>query len=178
VEFFVGIPDSEVLKLLNFFTFLPQDVIEAAIREHNQAPEKRIAQHLLAREFVELVHGPEEAQAAYEQHTSRSRTSTHSDTGILPSDLKLPPNQVIGESFAVLLKAAGLAESKAQAMRLIDSGGAYVNRGPLKGVVKIENKTQRVETDDLLASDRSERVYLMLRVGKWKSRTIEIEPNR
>lgn len=124
---------------------------------------------------MELVHGPEEAQAAYNQHTSRSSAYTHPDAGILPSDLKLPSDQVVGEPFAALLKTAGLAESKAQAMRLIESGGAYVNRGPPKGLVKIEEKNQKVGADDLLIPDKSDKVYLMLRVGKWKSRTIEIE---
>ena len=68
--FFVGTPDADVEKLLKLFTFLPLADIQTTMAEHNQAPEKRKAQHLLASEFVELIHGAEEAREAASQHSA------------------------------------------------------------------------------------------------------------
>lgn len=68
--YFVGTPDTDVERLLKLLTFLPMSTIEATMAEHNQAPEKRKAQHLLASEFVELVHGPKEALEASKQHAA------------------------------------------------------------------------------------------------------------
>lgn len=68
--YLVGTPDTDVEKLLKLLTFLPLETIEKTLVEHNEAPEKRKAQHLLASEFVELVHGPEEAKEVSKQHTA------------------------------------------------------------------------------------------------------------
>lgn len=68
--YFVGTPDADVERLLKLFTFLPLSTIESTMAEHRQAPEKRKAQHLLASEFVELVHGPKEALDASKQHAA------------------------------------------------------------------------------------------------------------
>lgn len=38
------------------------------MEKHRQDPSKRVAQHMLAREFVELIHGPEASQNAEAEH--------------------------------------------------------------------------------------------------------------
>ena len=165
LQFFVGLPDSEVEKLLNFFTFLPQSTIRSTIQEHMKAPEKRIAQHLLAREFVELVHGVEEGEAAQKSHLNRSSVSDDS--------ISLPASSVIGSDFATLFKMAGLAESKSKATRLISSGGAYCI--PSAGqAVKLDERAI-VQREHLAIGDKTEGSVLILRAGKWKTRTIVVQ---
>jgi tyrosyl-tRNA synthetase len=96
--------------------------------EHTTSPEKRIAQHRLAREVVELVHSPEQASKAELQHTmmfSRSRPKLEDVLKHQP-DIILPISQVVGHHFSSLLCAIGLATSKSEGARLIKSGGAYV----------------------------------------------------
>ena len=55
-------------RYLKLFTFLPLDRIRTVMDEHHLAPERRSAQHVLAQEFVELVHGKDEAKQASTQH--------------------------------------------------------------------------------------------------------------
>lgn len=67
-KFFLGTSDTDVGRYLKLFTFMPIEQIDTLVEEHMQAASQRKAQHTLAREFVELVHGEEEAKNAESQH--------------------------------------------------------------------------------------------------------------
>ncbi|XTI84198.1 tyrosyl-tRNA synthetase-like protein [Cenococcum geophilum] len=67
-QFFLRSSDSDVERYLKLFTFLPLEHIELVMQSHIQDPSKRAAQHLLAREFVELAHGAQAAKNAEMQH--------------------------------------------------------------------------------------------------------------
>ena len=56
-QYFIRQPDSNVEKLLNYFTFLPQTEINDIIRSHKKQPEKREAQIKIAELITKLVHG-------------------------------------------------------------------------------------------------------------------------
>ncbi|KAL1965888.1 hypothetical protein VTN77DRAFT_5021 [Rasamsonia byssochlamydoides] len=81
-QFWVRTPDADVERYLKMFTFLPLPEIAKIMEEQNKDPSKRVAQHRLAREFVEIVHGPLEAEAAELQHRQlfRPRSSTAAPT--------------------------------------------------------------------------------------------------
>lgn len=68
LEFFLRSADADVEKYLRLLTFLPIPEIQQVMKAHHQDQSKRIAQHTLAREFVELVHGQAEAEKAEQQH--------------------------------------------------------------------------------------------------------------
>jgi tyrosyl-tRNA synthetase len=76
------------------FTFLPLPEIAKIMEEQNQDPSKRVAQHVLAREFVEIVHGPLEAEAAELQHRQlfRPRSSTAEPSPAPVNARSLPEN--------------------------------------------------------------------------------------
>lgn len=67
-KFFVRTSDADVPRYLRLFTFLPTLQIDKIVEEHMSSPEKRIAQHKLAYEVLEIVHGRTEAYRAAEQH--------------------------------------------------------------------------------------------------------------
>jgi tyrosyl-tRNA synthetase len=62
--------DEEVARYLRLFTFLPLPDIDLVMNKHMQDPSKRIAQHLLAKEFVSLVHSPLAAKNAEADHNN------------------------------------------------------------------------------------------------------------
>ncbi|OJD33731.1 tyrosyl-trna synthetase [Diplodia corticola] len=66
--FLVRTSDADVERYLKLFTFLPLSTIKKVVQEHELDPSKRLAQHLLAREFVDLVHGEAAAEATAAQH--------------------------------------------------------------------------------------------------------------
>ena len=81
-QFFVRTPDNVVESYLKMFTFLPVSEIAKIMEEQNKDPSTRVAQHALAAEFVELIHGKEEADAVALQHRQlfRPRSSTAEPT--------------------------------------------------------------------------------------------------
>jgi tyrosyl-tRNA synthetase len=67
-QYFLRTADADVERYLKLFTFLPLSSIALLISQQNQDPSKRLAQHILAREIVELAHGAAEAKKAEAAH--------------------------------------------------------------------------------------------------------------
>lgn len=184
VKFFVSQPDADVERLLKFFTFLPLLSIQETMEEHIQHPEKRVAQHKLAREFVELVHGSKEADSAERQHRFLFSQAPPKLEDILKNepDVRLPISKVLDSPFSFALKRAGLAGSKSVGARLIKKGGAYVllsssTEAPEKElafapVVSLDNHL--VKKHHLLSMPGSNRKLLILRSGKRKVCVVEL----
>ena len=63
-QYLINSDDSKVLEYLKVFTFLSREQIEEVYAQHQQAPEKRIAQKTLAWEIVKDLHGKAEADNA------------------------------------------------------------------------------------------------------------------
>ncbi|KAF9888784.1 tyrosyl-tRNA synthetase [Aspergillus nanangensis] len=85
-QFFVRTPDDAVERYLKMFTFVPLPEIAQIVERQNEDPSQRVAQHLLAYEFVELIHGKDEAEAVARQHRQlfRPRSSTAEPTPLGP----------------------------------------------------------------------------------------------
>src|SRR5271156_1332680 len=58
-QYFLRTFDDHAEQYLNIFTLLPLEKIEEIMREHVKAPEKRLAQRILAQEVITLVHHAE-----------------------------------------------------------------------------------------------------------------------
>jgi tyrosyl-tRNA synthetase len=91
-QFFVRTPDDVVERYLKLFTFIPLPEIATIMEEQNKDPSKRVAQHALAFDFVELIHGKAEADAVALQHRQlfRPRSSTAAPSPLTKSSA--PPS--------------------------------------------------------------------------------------
>ncbi|KAF2030318.1 tyrosyl-tRNA synthetase-like protein [Setomelanomma holmii] len=67
-QYFLRTADDDVERYLKLFTFLTIEDIRLLMGQQRRDESKRLAQHILAREIVELVHGAAEAQKAEEAH--------------------------------------------------------------------------------------------------------------
>jgi tyrosyl-tRNA synthetase len=132
-QFWLNTDDRDVVRHLKFFTFLGRDEIEALARATTEHPERREAQRALARAVTALVHGEdhvERAERAAEVLFSNDIAGANVDDVLMvfedaPStELALPPD---GIALTELLATVKLASSKSEAMRLLKSGGVYVN---------------------------------------------------
>ncbi|KAI5262659.1 tyrosyl-tRNA synthetase [Aureobasidium subglaciale] len=182
--FLVGSADADVERYLKLFTFLPLDQISRVMAEHQADPSQRKAQHLLAREVVDLVHGPEEAENTQKRHTFSRRPNLQTlqaEAENSKEDLNrlyLPHSLVHSKAPARILYHAGLAKSNSDGIRMVNSGGVYIGSQseekeptsdgelkfrPLKGV------TASTVTEMIAKSN-----VLVLRAGKWNVKLIEI----
>ncbi len=65
-QFWLGVADSEVEKLLKTFTFIEAETLSSLLNEHHQAPHLRIAQKYLAEDITKRVHSAHDLQMAIE----------------------------------------------------------------------------------------------------------------
>jgi tyrosyl-tRNA synthetase len=132
-QFWLNTDDRDVVRYLKFFTFLGREEIDALARATTEHPERRDAQRALARAVTALVHGEEHvlrAERAAQVLFSDDIAGANVEDVLMvfedaPStELALPPD---GIALTELLAAVKLASSKSEAMRLLKSGGVYVN---------------------------------------------------
>jgi tyrosyl-tRNA synthetase len=195
--FFMRQSDADVGRYLRLFTFLPIEEIDTVMEAHMEAPEQRKAQHLLAREFVELVHGAEEAKAAETQHRLLFSKPSSTPTTILEEDgngqkkpavitlnnapkanIKLPASLIYNKSIGRILYAAGLADSSSEGHRLVEASSVYIGAMPGQKLAMsdaalsftpIKNWTNDV-TANFLVDDK----VMILRRGKHNIRIVEL----
>lgn len=140
---------------------------------HAADPGKRLAQHLLASEVLELVHGRETAELTRAQHQAM-RNPTSGVGGQLQGERTiLPKSLVAGASFTRILWHAGITGTKSEAARLIKSGGVYVasGSGAQDSELKFTQiKDQKPEDIESFLNDG----LIVLRTGKWKVRIVEV----
>ncbi len=135
-QFWLNTDDKDSVRYLKYFTFLDETTVTALERATAGAPERREAQRVLAREATRLVHG----QALLERAERTSAVLFGEDIATLPmADLLdvfgdapstlVPKAEAAGDGLALLdlVVRAGLAPSKGEARRLVQSGGVYVN---------------------------------------------------
>ncbi|KAF7846102.1 hypothetical protein BT93_L5252, partial [Corymbia citriodora subsp. variegata] len=172
--------DDDVERYLKLFTFLPITAIETIMTEHKMNPGQRKAQHLLAGEVIQLVHGAEEAEQARAEHQAMRSPTVNSLTQQSTSDeaanetiVKLPKSLVHDTPLARILYHAGIAATKSEGARLIAKGGIYVaSISPQE-----DDKLIFTAVKNLTSSDVESLIIdgrLMLRLGKWKVRVIEV----
>jgi tyrosyl-tRNA synthetase len=155
--------DRQVHEFLAKFTLLPLAEIDAAVAEHERAPEKRSAQRLLAREVTRLVHGERAVEAA-EQASAVLFGGSLDDVG--PDALELVAREVptaplpddealaAGVDLLGLLVETGLASSRSDARRSVEQNAVAVN-GEKVGL------DRTIGSSDLRHGD-----YVVLRKGK------------
>jgi tyrosyl-tRNA synthetase len=130
-QFWINADDQGVEDYLKVFTEMDKPEVEKIMSGHAEAPEKRLAQTSLAREITSLVHGKEEMLLAEEVtlYLTGRQSIAHADEESLPRlrqeipSVKSPGN---GSIIEVLVKA-GLASSKTEAKRLLQSNAVSVN---------------------------------------------------
>lgn len=63
-QFLINTEDETVIDYLKKLTFLTKEEIEKIEKEHNESPEKRTAQKILAKEIITFIHGEDEYNKA------------------------------------------------------------------------------------------------------------------
>ena len=161
-QFWLNSADAEVVAYLRYFTFLPPEEIDALARLTTEAPEKREAQRVLAREVTRIVH----AEAGLAEAEATTADFFHGDVARLSERqlgeaLRGAPSSVLpasGDAVAVvdLLLASGLASSKRAARELISQGAIQLNGQPVRDPAKAL----------VPATEALHGRYLVLRKGK------------
>jgi tyrosyl-tRNA synthetase len=166
-QYWLDTDDRDVGVYLRWFTLFDQGRISQLEAEHAAAPERRIAQHALARDVTEVTHGRGAAErVARVSHILFGADPTTADAQTL-ADLaaEIPaapwPEGDTAVDIVALLLAAGSAASRGEARRLVEQGGVNVNGAVVRDAAAV------FSADDLLAGR-----YLLVRRGKRDQRIL------
>lgn len=140
-QFWLNQPDESVEYLIKIYTFYDKETIEDVLKQHANAPEKRIAQRALARGVTEVVHGRENAEAIEALIETLFNKDTDF-TGFSEDELKefgeFLPTTKKGRMLVDLMVENGLAESKKKAREFISQGAITINGEKVKDDVKVD----------------------------------------
>lgn len=158
-QYILNFEDSMVEEYLKKFTFLSKEEIESIMSEHNQSPEKRIAQKRLAKEVLDFIHGED----AYEKAVKISES-------LFSGNIKELSAKEIEDAFKGIepfvakeanlvdfLVEFGICSSKREAREFISNGSISVNGDK---VIDLEFQITK--------SDSIEQKYVVIRRGKKK----------
>ncbi|MDC3412674.1 tyrosine--tRNA ligase [Aquibacillus sp. 3ASR75-11] len=160
-QFWINTDDRDVIKFIQYFTFLELEEIEELVKEVEISPEKRTAQTRLAEEMTKMVHGEESLKQA--QRITRALFS--GDVKELTAQeveqgFKDVPSHIVSKEemkLVELLVEAKITSSKRQAREDIQNGAIYING---------ERKTD--VSYAVSAADRIDNQFTIIRRGKKK----------
>ncbi|HEL1762142.1 tyrosine--tRNA ligase [Streptococcus suis] len=131
-QFWLNVMDDDAVRFLKIFTFLSLDEIAEIEKQFDAARHERLAQKILAREVVTLVHGEE----AYKQALNITEqlfagNIKNLSAKELKQGLSNVPNYAVQAednlNIVELLVTSGIVNSKRQAREDVANGAIYVN---------------------------------------------------
>jgi tyrosyl-tRNA synthetase len=163
-QFWIRTDDRDVIRYLQYFTFLPREEVETLQQQHQQKPEARAAHKALAKAVTDLIHGPNATAEAIRASEILFGGGLEGISEATFQDIihEAPSKEVSrsslegnGAPLLEVLVQAGLCPSKGQARKDVEGGGIYLNNAREESFQKL------VTTTDLLFGR-----YLLLRKGK------------
>jgi tyrosyl-tRNA synthetase len=154
-QYWINVEDSNIINLLMRYTSLPYEKIMDYSKL--QGRDINIAKELLAFEATKIVHGSIEAELA-KQKSKKLFSSDNNLDDLSGIDYVFTNASVFLSDLIYELK---LLSSKAEAKRLIQGGGVYINN------TKIENISYTLNKKELAS-------YFILKIGKKKKYKINI----
>lgn len=168
-QFWLNVPDSDVIRLLKVFTFESRERIEELERKVREHPEQREAQKVLADSLCDFVHGPEATADAKRAAAALFSGSTEglSPEQVLAMYADAPSSQISRDQMEqmdlISLLATTVAKSKGEARRLVQGGGIYVDN-------------ERVAQDSVMVRDTgiATKGFIVIRSGKKNYHVVRI----
>ncbi len=164
-QYWINVADEDVGRCLRYLTELDQEAIAQLDASRAEAPHLRESQKKLAEELTRVVHG--ESGLAAARHATEiffgAEIEDLDDQALADIFADVPSSQLpkarLEEGLPLIdaLVEAGLCQSKGEARRTIQQGGAYVNN------------VRRTDLETTLrSSDLASESMLVLRKGKKK----------
>ncbi len=124
-QYWINTDDRDVERFLALFTFLPMDEVRqlGAL----EGAEINEAKRVLAFETTQLLHGETAANEAKEGSENIRKAGAGGDLSSVPSSTISSAELENGIPVLDLFAQTGLAQSKGEARRLVQQGGAYLN---------------------------------------------------
>ena len=129
-QFWLNTADDDAIRYLKKFTFLALDEIERIAAQMKLAPQERAAQHRLAEELTTLIHSSQATADAIRVSTALFNQEYDSLTveEVKAGFQELATITISSMNIVDVLVETGLASSKSEARRFVESGGITLNQ--------------------------------------------------
>lgn len=166
-QFWLNTSDEDAAKYIKIFTFLSQDEVEELSRQQQENPHLRPLQRRLAQEVTSLVHSEKDvrlaedaAQILFGNGTEKSLSELDEETLLAVLDgvpqFALDRQTVFQTPLLELLSTlTNIFPSKAEARRMIQSGGVALNK------VKLSDPQFVAQAENCISGK-----YLLIQRGK------------
>lgn len=168
-QFWLNVPDADVIKLLKVFTFATRQQIAEMERSLESDPGKREAQRFLADSLCTLAHGAEATEDAKRCAAVLFGGSLDglSDSQLLDIFSDAPSTELSRDAASSMdlltLLGQTVSSSKGEARRLIQGGGIYVDNE------RVSDPSAAVSSTRLLTKG-----FIILRSGKKNYHVVKI----
>ena len=165
-QFWMNVMDADAVRFLKIFTLLPLAEIEEIGKQFEAAPHERLAQKILAREVVILVHG-EKAYKEALNITEQLFAGNIKNLSVkeLKQGLRGVPNYQVKANdnlnIVELLVTAGVVNSKRQAREDVQNGAIYVNGDRIQDLDYTLTDADKLE-NELTVIRRGKKKYFVL----------------
>lgn len=165
-QFWMNVMDADAVRFLKIFTLLPLDEIEEIGKQFEAAPHERLAQKILAREVVTLVHG-EKAYKEALNITEQLFAGNIKNLSVkeLKQGLRGVPNYQVNAddnlNIVELLVTAGVVNSKRQAREDVQNGAIYINGERIQDLNYTLTDADKLE-NELTVIRRGKKKYFVL----------------
>ena len=165
-QFWMNVMDADAVRFLKIFTFLSLDEIEDIRKQFESAPHERLAQKILAREVVTLVHG-EEAYKEALNITEQLFAGNIKNLSVkeLKQGLRGVPNYQVqadeNHNIVEILVSSGVVNSKRQAREDVQNGAIYVNGDRIQDLDYVLSDADKLE-NELTVIRRGKKKYFVL----------------
>ena len=129
-QYLIKSSDTKVEEYLKVFTFLTKEEIEEVMKKHNEKPEDRYAQKMLAKEFITDLHGKDEYEKAVRisEALFGGNVKSLSKDEILLGFKDVPSFKVkLGITLIDMLIENNICSSKREAREFLSSGSISIN---------------------------------------------------
>ena len=175
-QFWLNVSDADAEKYLKIFTSLTREEIEALVAEHAQDPGQRPMQKRLAKEVTEMVHSPEEYEAAvaasrilFSNDTADALAALDEKTlldvfeGVPAFSISAADHEAGIPVLDLLAVKTAVFPSKGEARKMVQGGGVSLNKK------KVTDPNAVIDPSYLLAgkyiiAQRGKKNYYLLKV--------------
>ena len=171
-QYWINVADDDAGGCLRTLTELPLEKIDELDRSRQEEPQKRESQRALAEHLTLLVHGSEGLSSATQasEILFGEEISDLDDAQLLDVFSDVPSLEISADQLASgnllmvdLLVETGLCQSKGEARRSIEQGGAYINNKRVEAMDRALTNAD-MASDSVIVVRRGKKKYALLKL--------------
>ncbi len=172
-QFWLNVSDEDAKRYVKIFTMLDRETIEEAIAAHEQCPEKRELQKILAREVTVMVHGQKEYETAvaasqmlFGKATAEDLKSLDEKTFLAVFD-GVPTFNISRDKLPLGILDALAVEtsvfpSKGEARKMIQQNGFSLNKEKMSDIARSLTEDDIIDGKYILVQKGKKDYYIII----------------